>query len=76
MNSSTEATFLHKVIENRTETAAEILHTDFLDGELIEFSEQLGTALDLVNGEIRAREARSRLAPADTGAINIIRGRE
>lgn len=78
---SIEAAVLHNVIEGRTETAAEQVHDHFLNGELIEFREALGTALDLVNAEITARSGSVRrlvesTPVADTGEINIVRGRE
>jgi len=81
MNSSIEAAFLHKVIEDRIPEAIEIVRDGFLNGELAEFSEQLGRALRIVNDEINTRDGFNRRVAdwnsvADTGALNIIRGTE
>lgn len=81
MINSLEGAILHAVLEGREERAAEMIHDDFLSGELINFRENVSTLLDLINAEITARSGSVRrlvesTPVADTGEINIVRGRE
>jgi ATP:corrinoid adenosyltransferase len=55
MSKSTEACVLEAVIEDNDHDAELMLTGRFLDGELIEFADQLGRTLDLVNEEARRR---------------------
>lgn len=79
MINSLEGAILHAVLEGREESAAEKIHDDFLNGELINFRDNVATLLDLINAEITARSGSVRrlvesTPVADTGEINIVRG--
>lgn len=79
LHQSLEAGCLESVIEGRPEDTRQRLRDHMLNGELIEFHGQVSQLLDLVNEEISARRGNNRRGPewaADTGEINIIRGRE
>lgn len=84
VSSSTEARVLESVIEEDSEYARQLLASPaFLNGELVEFHDQLSHTLDLVNAEITRRGGNNRPASlwestpvADTGPQNIIRGTE
>jgi len=78
LHQSIEAGCLVSVIEGEPQDTRQRLRDHMLDGELIEFRGQVGQLLDLINEEIYARRARlhQTTPAADTGSMNIIRGRE
>jgi hypothetical protein len=67
-------------VENDLDAVRERLQKHMSDGELIEFYEHVSTLLDLVGAEVTRRRENDRLwqttPAADTGEINVIRGRE
>lgn len=83
MHQSIEAGCMISVVENDLDSCRERLQKYMLDGELIEFYEQVSTLLDLVGEEVTRRNGHNRPASqwqsapvADTGEINVVRGRE
>jgi hypothetical protein len=80
MHQSVEAGCLESVIEGDPDATRERLRKYMLDGELIEFYDHVSTLLDLVGNEVtrrRENDRRWQTTPvADTGEINIVRGRE
>jgi hypothetical protein len=78
MSKSVEASVLEAVIEGDIERAARQLSADgaFFQIELISLADSLGKMLDLVNAELAARRRGSARPAADTGSVNIIRGRD
>lgn len=84
MSKSAEAAVLETVIEGDIRQACNLLSAPgaFLDTELTGLAGALAQTLDLVNAEIANRRNRipaRRPLPrpaADTGSINIIRGRD
>lgn len=83
MRQSLEETVIIAVIEGRQDEVRTHLRDQFLDGELIEFYEHVSALLDLVGEEVARRGDNNRPASlwqstpaADTGEINVIRGRE
>jgi predicted short-subunit dehydrogenase-like oxidoreductase (DUF2520 family) len=77
---SIEAGCMNSVAEGDLDAVRERLQKYMLDGELIEFYEQVSTLLDLVGNEVTRRRENDRrwqtTPTADTGEINVIRGRE
>lgn len=80
MMNSAEGAVLHAVLEGHDERAAERLHEYFLDRELKNFRDNVADLLSLIDSEMIARSFPGSPAPArptaDTGEINIVRGRE
>jgi hypothetical protein len=81
MRQSLEETVMIAVIEGRPDEVRSHLRDQFLDGELIEFYEQVSALLDLVGEEVTRRGGDNRRPAdwsglADTGATNIVRGTE
>jgi hypothetical protein len=83
MRQSLEETIIIAVVEGRRDEVAGHLREQFLDGELIEFYEQVSSLLDQVGDEVTRRGGHNRRAAewqstpvADTGEINVVRGRE
>jgi hypothetical protein len=78
LHQSIEAGCLISVIEGQPEDTRQRLRDHMLDGELIEFYEHVSALLDLVGEEVTRRNGRlyKSTPVADTGEINVIRGRE
>lgn len=83
LHRSIEEGCLVSVIEGQPDDTRQRLRDYMRDGELIEFYEHVSTLMDLIGEEVARRGGNNRPASqwestpaADTGEINVVRGRE